>query len=470
MVGVFHALNAGRFIETCVKIKEASGQRLITGGFYGYIGDSYANGTPAAWLYGHHHDLRSVTEHPAIDYLAAPYSYDNRQPGGSPESQIPTASCDLAACLVFTENDVGTFWSMQNESPDAIAKSTGMMIRTRASASSGDKVFWWMDLLVGDDWYDHDILEKLIQRLTQLQKAEAQQPVSAYRAEIAVVLANDSVFHTRAGHLMLPELVSFPLRHVLPAIGAPFDALVLPDLERDDLPPYKLFIFLDVPCVSPEQRATMHRVLAERQATAYFQGLPGIIDGERLDVSGSSATTGIDLKVLGGGPQPGIGRRITARFSDFEHPFTQGFSPSHTMGGYASDVILFVDDASATVIGTQSLKGRAAVAVKQQASGWTSVFSSFAGAPPAFFRNLATHAGVHVFTEQDAVVDACDNLLMVHQIGGDPVRVNLHQDWSQAVDQVTGDVACRGRLLHLAGQTWFDSSAGEWCAHLTLAW
>ena len=60
----YHELNATRLVETCSALKKASNDRLIVGAFYGYIGDSYTNGEPAGWLYGHHHELAAVTEHP----------------------------------------------------------------------------------------------------------------------------------------------------------------------------------------------------------------------------------------------------------------------------------------------------------------------------------------------------------------------------------------------------------------------
>ncbi len=441
----YHGLNAQRMIETCSAVKRASQDRLLVGVFYGYIGDSYSNGEPAAWLYGHHHPLAEVTEHPDVDFLAAPYSYQNRQPGGTPESQIPTASCDLAGCFTFTENDLGTFWSVRDESEAGIRKSDNTMIRDQGQRIIRRQGFWWMDLLrIGSpwpgDWYTHPHLEELILNLTTLQAEEAAREPGEYKPEVAVVLSNDAPFYSKAGHNILAEWVTQPLRNVLPAIGTPMDVLVLEDLAREDLPGYKLFVFLDVPAVRPEQRELIHRVLAERKATAYFQGIPGLIDGEGIDSANASALTGIQLKILGGGPQSGAGRRGTARFTALDHPYLKEVSPSLTLGGYPSDVICFVDDPEAEILGTQSLKGRPAVAVKQQPGGWTSVYSSFAGASPTFFRNLAREAGAHVFTEQDAVVDACDHLLLVHQIGPGTLRVKLHQNWSGARDVIGGDV------------------------------
>lgn len=439
----YHELNARRMLETCAAIKRVSQDRLIVGAFYGYIGDSYANSEPAAWLYGHHHSLGEVTAHPAVDYLAAPFSYNNRQPGGTPESQIPTASCDLAGCFTFTENDLGTFLSVKDESPAAIEKTMGTMVRDQGQRIIRRQGFWWMDLLPlnsdwPSDWYTHPTIEGWIHSLTALQAEEASRPPSKWRAQIAVVLGNDSPFHCRTGHPSLPEWVTHPLRNVLPAIGAPIDVLVLDDLVRENLPDYRLFIFLDVPCVTPSQRETVHRVLTEQKATAYFHGLPGLIDGQTLDVSGCSALTGIDLRLFGGGEQAGQGRRVSARFCDFGHPLVADVPPSTTLGGYPSDAFGIVIDADAQTIGTMSLKGRPSVAVKEIAGGWTSVYSSFAGAPPVFFRNLARQAGAHIFTDCDAVVDACDNLLLVHQIGPGPVRLQLHRPWEVAVDRITG--------------------------------
>lgn len=323
----YHAQNAERMLQTNTAVKRASDNRLLVGGFYGYIGDSYANSEPAAWLYGHHHQLADVTEHPAVDFLAAPYSYKNRQPGGTPESQIPTAACDLAGCFTFTENDLGTFWSVEDESAEAIANSTGTMIRDQGQRIIRRQGFWWMDLLriTSDwksDWYTHPIIEQLINKLTTLQAEEAARPANTWHAQIAVVLANDTPFYCKAGHNSPAEWVTKPLRTVLPAIGAPMDVIVLDDLQRDNLPDYRLFIFLDAPCVTPTQRQMIHHCLEQRQAIAYFHGLPGLINGSELNPEFMSELTGIQLQLLGGKPMAGKGRRFDSRFSNFDHPFT----------------------------------------------------------------------------------------------------------------------------------------------------
>lgn len=448
----YHGQNARRLTQTCAAVKRASDQRLLAGAFYGYIGDTYAAGRPTAWLYGHHHALGEVTGHPAVDFLAAPFNYINRQPGGTPESQIPTAHADLAGCFTFTENDLGTFWSVKDESPAAIARTRGTMIRDQGQRLIRRQGFWWMDLIRDQEWYTHPILEDLIGRLTGLQAEEAGQPASTWRPEIAVVLGNDTPFHFRTGYPVLAEWVTKPLRHVLPALGAPFDVLVLDDLGRANLPAYKLFVFLDVPCVDPDQRALVHRVLSARRAVAYFHGLPGLNDGKRLDIAHCSALTGMELRLFGGKPQAGVGNRMSARFTDFDHPLLAGVPPSTTLGGYPVESVAFVADQQARVLGTQHVKGRPAVAITTTAGGWTSVFSCLAGAPAIFFRNLARLAGAHLFTEIDAVVDACDNLILVHQIGPGPLSLTLHRPWAAAVDRLTNArwPAVDGRL-HLEG-------------------
>lgn len=262
--------------------------------------------------------------------------------------------------------------------------------------------------------------------------------MGTWRPQVAVVLGNDSPFYTRAGHDILPNWVSDPLRNVLPAMGTPMDVLVLDDLARENLPDYRLFVFLDIPCVSPEQKAMVHHCLSQRKALAYFHGLPSLINGSSIDTQHISELTGIQLCLLGGKPQAGKGRRMSSRFTNFEHPLVQGVTPSTTLGDHPVDAACFVTDPEATILGTMSLKGRASMACKAQPEGWTSVYSTLAGAPPVFFRNMANMAGVHVFTSQDAVIDACDNLLMVHQIGPGPLQVLLHRDWECAADRITG--------------------------------
>ena len=120
------------------------------------------------------------------------------------------------------------------------------------------------------DWYCHDILQDLILKLTTLQSSEVAKQPSQWKPEIAVVLANDSVFHTKAGHESLADLVVHPLRDVLPAMGALMDVIMLDDLKRENLPSYKLFVFLDIPCVTPDQRKMVHDCLSARKAQPIF--------------------------------------------------------------------------------------------------------------------------------------------------------------------------------------------------------
>lgn len=136
-----HQLNATRLRQTCAAIKQHSQQRLLTGAFYGHIGDSYASCNDRPWLYGHH-AMAEVTEDPSVDFLAAPFSYINRHAGGTPESKIPTGSCDLAGCFTFIENDLGTFWSHKNDHPDHVARSVGTMVRDQGQRIIRRQGFW----------------------------------------------------------------------------------------------------------------------------------------------------------------------------------------------------------------------------------------------------------------------------------------------------------------------------------------
>ena len=207
-----------------------------------------------------------------------------------------------------------------------------------------------MDLQRQEDWYTHPKLEQLIAQLTTLQYTEAKRPANKYHAEIAVVLGGDTPFHMAAGATNLSDLITQPLRHVLPIIGAPMDVLILPDLLKDNLPPYKLFIFLDPPAVTPEQRQGLHQVFKQHKATVYFHGLPGINDGQCLDVKNVAALTGIDLNLITKRPFNNGGRIATARYNASEHTLLANVDPAHTLGTYRSSAAAHIADPDATVL------------------------------------------------------------------------------------------------------------------------
>ena len=145
----YHELNARRMIETCESVKKASGDRLLVGGFYGYVGDSYGNSEPAAWLYGHHHKLSDVTEHPAVDFLAAHIHIE------IVNQAVLLKVRSLLHRLIWqvvlpSRKTISAPWAVRDESPEGIAKWTCTMIRDQGQRIIRRQGFWWMD--VADDF------------------------------------------------------------------------------------------------------------------------------------------------------------------------------------------------------------------------------------------------------------------------------------------------------------------------------
>ncbi len=462
----YHALNAHRIIETCEAIKRASEGRMLTGAFHGYLPDSYSSNVGAAWLWGHH-DMRTVRDHPAVDYLAAPYQYRNRELGGTPESQILTTSLGFAGKFSFTENDGGTFLrrfidgrtqiitDRADDSPYTRRKTFQNMIRDHGQRLIRREGFWWMDLQPPENWYTHPQIEALIRRLHSIHKAQSDRPASKVRAQICVVIDEESVFHTQVGHAGLASLVANTARQMMPYVGAPFDLLLHNDLERDDLPDYRLYVFLDTIMLTTAERAAIRRRLAGSGAVALWHWLPGLIDEKEANIQHVSELIGIELGLISGGPIKGQKRYATARFSNFSHPAAQGIMPSYLLGGERYDAIPFVVDEDAEILARHNLKARPAAVIKSQPDGWTSAYLGLPLAPVQFIRNLAQMADVHLFSQQDAVIDACDDLILVHHAGDGPLAIQLPRPVSRAANAITGEP------LTLTGQTiTIDSTVG----------
>ena len=74
----------------------------------------------------------------------------------------------------------------------------------------------------------------------------------------------------------------------------------------------------------------------------------------------------------------------------------------------------FIDDESATVLGRYGLGGEAAVAMKKQPEGWTSIYSAPQYLRSELIASFARYAGCHLFTHTDDCVYANRNFLTIH--------------------------------------------------------
>lgn len=436
-------------IEQCRWTKEITGRRKVVGVFYGYMWTSYPHLT---LNHSGHLGFKKVLRCPDVDFIAGPYTYDNRQLGGANNAQSLPDAIALHGKLYFNEVDTETHlnqrqwrWGNSLRNPTNFEETRGLLVRDFAYAFTKGFGMWYMELL-GGTYPDPRIIELLSQVRAVDQKYLAADKRS--NSDIAVILDEDSYRYFADGETFLTALISAQKSWELNYIGAPFDPYLLSDLEDSGLRDYKLYLFLNTFRVTPAQRAAIHAQLKRNHATAVWVYAPGYLD-DKLSVAGIEALTGIRV---GEDMSPG---ELRVEITSFDHPYTKSLAKGFAYGtdvdverikptfdhrlylkdpadpslrrdlpGFSIAPRFFGDDPKATVLGRLAGLDKPGLLVKKQA-GWTSVYSSAPIVPAALLRNMASAAGCHIYTDTGDVVYADKNFLAIYAVTGGERMIRL---------------------------------------------
>lgn len=445
----FNNLVSDVLIEQCRWIKELTGRRKAVGAFYGYL---WANYPHLSMNHSGHLGFSKVLASPDVDFIAGPYTYDNRGVGGGNNAQTLPATIALHGKLYFNEVDTETHsqqrqwrWGNSLRNPRNFEETRGLLLRDFAYAFTNNFGMWYMELL-GGIYTDPEI----IGLLTQVRKVELEYLAADKQpaADIAVVLDEDSDRYVADGETFLSALLSVQKQWELNYIGAPYDCLLLRDFQNARMRDYKLYVFLNTFKVTPEQRVAVQERLRRNHATAVWVYAPGYID-RQLSVENIRALTGIRVAA-----DPSAGE-LRVEVTSYDHPYTQslprGFvygtdwnaveikryfdhrlylkdasdpSMRRDVSGFHIQPRFYGDDPEATVLGKLAGLDRPGLLVKAM-SGWVSVYSSAPILRASLLRNIARAAGCHIYSDAGDVVYANRQFLALYAPGGGSRTVRL---------------------------------------------
>ena len=463
----FNSLIADVLIEQCHWTKDATGRRKAVGAFYGYL---WANYPHLSMNHSGHLGFYKVLGSADVDFIAGPYTYDNRGVGGGNNAQTLPAAIALHGKLYFNEVDTETHlqqrqwrWGGSLDNPRNFEETRGLLLRDFAYAFTNNFGMWYMELL-GGMYTDPQITGLLAQvrKVDQRYLAAAKQPA----ADIAVILDEDSDRYFADGDIFLPALLSVQKQWQLNYIGAPYDCHLFRDIQNPAMRDYKLYVFLNTFKVSPAERAATQERLKRNHATAVWVYAPGYID-RRLSVENIRALTGIRVAE---DSSPG---ELRVEVTSYDHPYTRSLSPSFVYGtdvnvaeikryfdhrlylkdptdptlktdvpGFHIQPRFYGDDAEATVLGRLDGLNRPGLLVKTM-PGWTSVYSSAPILPAALLRNIARAAGCHIYSDVGDVVYANRNFVALYAPGGGSRTLHLPSA-ARVIDLFSGRVLSPG--------------------------
>jgi hypothetical protein len=384
-------------------------------------------GVLTAALYGHVLDVANyyliqdggylsaerVLDAPVIDILAGPIAYHSAFRDVSGVASIdfpPPASLALRGKIWMNEEDVRTHLDTPGGyrySTATAQDSIAVLRREFANVWCNRATLYWYNLGAPRVWFDDPQLMKAIGDLNRIAEENLRYSRRS-RAQIAVVVEPKSFAYTkpmmpRSEQVELMTDLMYAQREQIARLGAPVDFHLASDFTRADMPDYKLIVFLNTFYLSASERAAITEKLNATGATALWFYAPGIITDSAFSVQAASQLTGIALGQAGSTPSPEVTLH-DAVFPGAARRFGMTKSPG---------LVLYADDATAQIWGTLNIENKAGLCAKA-IGNWRSIFCSIPVMPAEVLRQIAREAGVHIYSESDDALYACENFVALH--------------------------------------------------------
>lgn len=264
----------------------------------------------------------------------------------------------------------------------------------------------------GGYYEDPEIMEG-VKRLIALRNRALAWDDRASQAEILVVMDEDSQHYLTFRN----PLSTVPLSAQLAVMGfvAPYDAMLLSDLDKADLRRYKLAVVLNAIKLDSEDRASVRRALASGGRTVIWLHAPGYLTSQGKAAGNMQATTDVRIE-----PDPTSPSHGAARWADrgdgvsVEVPIIPGEQ-------------FCVADPEAQTLAVRADRPQRAVAARKRLADWISIYSAAAPLPATVLRHIAAEAGVHLYTNRpDCLIFAKRHGIMLGASeSGGPCEVTL---------------------------------------------
>ncbi|MBN1445177.1 MAG: beta-galactosidase [Candidatus Omnitrophica bacterium] len=422
-------------------IKRVTGDRVLVFAHYGY----HFMWPSINFSQRGHQALDRFLNIPYIDGSGSAYQYRVRYPGGSTVPITTVASFRLRGKTYLLEDDTRTHISTEDQEYGRTKtqwETDNVLKRNSAYAISEGIPLWYLDF--GLRWYEHPEVMPSVAKTAELHK-EALKKDRRRNAEIAVIVNQRSVTYLRSSNAVTVPVLTKQYFEQIPKIGAPFDSYLLQDM--DNMPDYKLYIFLDTFALNEKEKESIRRVVRQKGRTALWIYAPGYITEDGLSDEAMSEITGIKLL------SKDIGGQLRAYLCDMQHPITADCSPGLEWETQEPiGPIITSRDKDARILGmlhaSPVLNSRGyerwgveydtGLAVKEF-ENWRSVWCGVPDMPADLLRGIARYAGVHIYSEGNDFLCTNNSMVSIHAAYAGKRTIKLPKP-ARVVDAFTGEV------------------------------
>ena len=414
-----------------------------------------------------------LLDHPGIDMLQTPGMYYNRAVGYAWEAEGLSDALALRGKFNYMEADMRTWvrktWRGAPMKPGVMINDSGVFMtpgemdagfaRTLAWALSRNQMYYYMAVSGGNHWFNDPRILQTVQSHGRIMRASRHLPWANTQHAVCLVVDDGSALYEdySSGYQYLA--VYRQIEEGLALCGIPYRIHLLSDLARDDFPDYKCYLFPNLFRVDADVESMLHNKVLRNGNVAIFGPATGITDGNTLSAAAASRLLGTEMELV----QISTPRRVILQ--DHGHPLSRGLETRTYGGPYAYGPVLapsvqrlpangravpigaafyhYFFDRPGPFVTDFGLGADGSPAEGERGPGdYAVVFSPAVPLPPELIRECARYAGCNVWSEENAVVYAADNMVALHTVRSG--EHTLHLPRKTAVwDMMTGDRVAR---------------------------
>ncbi len=376
----------------------------MVGAFYRYTFEF--GGDPE---YGHN-ALARLLEKPHVDFVMVTASYHIRELGsGADCARASITSVALHGKLWHFDNDTVSFRYDEMHRDRTDRETVARHRRELGVTETPEETIWqyrraagfvlgsgiyqsFFDLHGG--YFDDPRLMAEVRRLRSLLDASKDRDCSSV-AELLVVSDGASCSYATFENPFL-DTASRGTQVSLAELGAPHDSILIDDLERLDLRPYRFVMFLACFHLTAKQSPAIRERILGAGRTVLWCCAPGLFEGSKRSWDRLRELAGMRIvpSAARGLLQPRI-RLVPGSHPAVDEAIRGGAATIGSPNVWAE--CLEVDDPSAIALGRRE-GGSELVLAAKKLGDWTSICALQPALPPPFFRTLARPASTSTTT------------------------------------------------------------------------
>jgi len=406
-------------------------------------------------------DVGPMLDMPELDALITPADYTARSVGFGWEPEGIGDSLVLRGKTIFVEDDARSWATAERETQGAWRtpeECRAGLMRNLVLAASRGHIPYWMN--VGGGYFDDPVVLQVVAEQEPVRERLLSRPHVETGHAIAMIIDDESPLHEDFTTGFQNLAVLRQRNDHLGLTGLPYRVFLLSDVQRDDFPQYRAYLFPNLFRLSPDRIALLREKLMRDGAVLVFGPGTGITDGEELNAEATSELLGFPLEL----DRKESARRVLV-YGGSHRALSSVNAPETYGDSYVYGPILQpardLAPSGAVELGKVTAwwySNRAGLVLKESGKGAANnghdgprgkddcavVFSMATPISASVLRSLALYAGCNQWSDLGDVVAASGNMLAVHSIRPGERTLHLPKP-STVIDAVSGEQVARDR-------------------------